>query len=697
MVNKMNNSLVSDVIRITGSKLANSSQNQLFGFRQELASRFGIDDISRFSKARFAGNQLGKAGLRAVGLDGLADKINIGDMFSSYRSELKQLRAERKQRKENEENGQGALEQALSKIEGIDPEKTNELLEKISVKFDDLQESIKPPEIPELKNTNKPFESIQLDIFNEIEEDLGKIEASITNASIKEDTNSDSIKLVEDKSLLEERKQTDILERILSQMSSRAPAEVAKPESQGIADSLFGGFGKRFGKFNKLNKFGKFARFLPGIGALAAGGVGLYNAYQGFSDEKAEKLFGKSNLLTKTGSAVSHGISSLSFGILSPEKVASTLKELTKPIVAIKKIGQGVHDKIKGVFTFIGDGFGGLFDWLAELPVIGKFFKGLGLAKTVGTNLLNNSLQNFNNFKNNAVAGMTNVFNGIGSSGGAGSYTAGQAIHTTTPAGKSVAKIINANDGKKGVTYQLEDGSIVKRTGDRNWRNNNPGNMEYNKYTASLGAIGSDGRFAIFPNMETGRKAKGDMLFNGARYKNLTLTAAIARYAPPHENNTAAYQKAVLSAVGVNKKMSDYTPAEREKILNAMQRVEGNLRSGKEQIIKPATKKVGNDQVNGKDAKSKVETPKLLDQKKKDIKQSPAIPPTIAKPVKESVPQISKPQPKVPLVYKDAANMSANAAPIAKPATQNQSVLPLNTDDKIDDLGLHMFVKGVLA
>ena len=66
------------------------------------------------------------------------------------------------------------------------------------------------------------------------------------------------------------------------------------------------------------------------------------------------------------------------------------------------------------------------------------------------------------------------------------------------------------------------------------------------------------------------------MIFEGKNYKDLNLDAAISRYAPPKENNTAAYQQAVLSAVGgQNKAMSAYNSEERSKILDAMQRQEG--------------------------------------------------------------------------------------------------------------------------
>lgn len=156
-----------------------------------------------------------------------------------------------------------------------------------------------------------------------------------------------------------------------------------------------------------------------------------------------------------------------------------------------------------------------------------------------------------------------------------------QAVTSTAPTGAngSIAKVISTAPGSN--TVQRPDGTIEKVTGDRNWRNNNPGNIEAGPFAQRMGAIGSDGRFAIFPDYETGRKAKAALIFEGKNYKDLNLKDAISRYAPPSENNTGAYQASVLSAVGgANKRMGDYTEEERRKILDAMQKVEG-FKAGK--------------------------------------------------------------------------------------------------------------------
>nr|DAJ30625.1 MAG TPA: virion protein [Caudoviricetes sp.] len=164
-----------------------------------------------------------------------------------------------------------------------------------------------------------------------------------------------------------------------------------------------------------------------------------------------------------------------------------------------------------------------------------------------------------------------------------GSGVSGQ---STPPAGKA--------GGSGNVrTYTMQGGGSFRKVGgSRSWRNNNPGNMEYGAFAKAHGAIGTDGRFAIFPTEEAGRLAKEALIFesNGGKrlpnnpldygagigYRDKTLTQMIAAYAPASENNTRAYQQRVLAAVGGrNKQMRDYTPAERKAIMQAMLVVEG--------------------------------------------------------------------------------------------------------------------------
>lgn len=114
--------------------------------------------------------------------------------------------------------------------------------------------------------------------------------------------------------------------------------------------------------------------------------------------------------------------------------------------------------------------------------------------------------------------------------------------------------------------------------GDRATRNNNPGNIEASKYADSMGAIGTDGRFAVFGSRLTGARAQASLMFGSKRYANLTLREAIAQYAPPKENNTAAYVAAVAAAAGVSPdtKLKDIPADKRAAVIAGMQAVEGN-------------------------------------------------------------------------------------------------------------------------
>ena len=144
-----------------------------------------------------------------------------------------------------------------------------------------------------------------------------------------------------------------------------------------------------------------------------------------------------------------------------------------------------------------------------------------------------------------------------------------------TPGGPNpIAAIIKSGPGF--LVVQRPDGKKEILEGSRNWRNNNPGNLEFGEFAKQYGALGSDSRFAVFPSYDAGRKAKSALIFDGKNYANLDLMAAITRYAPPGENNTAQYQQTVLQAVGgKNKPMKEYSAGERDQILDAMQKIEG--------------------------------------------------------------------------------------------------------------------------
>lgn len=132
--------------------------------------------------------------------------------------------------------------------------------------------------------------------------------------------------------------------------------------------------------------------------------------------------------------------------------------------------------------------------------------------------------------------------------------------------------------GGRGYTQvTTPDGRSFTVKGDRALRNNNPGNLEYRGWQNAFGALGTDGRFAVFGTREQGLRAQAHLMFD--KYsQNKTISQAIGAYAPPHENNTAAYAAAVAAAAGVSPhtKLKDLTPAQKTSMVEAMHKVEGN-------------------------------------------------------------------------------------------------------------------------
>jgi hypothetical protein len=165
--------------------------------------------------------------------------------------------------------------------------------------------------------------------------------------------------------------------------------------------------------------------------------------------------------------------------------------------------------------------------------------------------------------------------------GGGGGGGAGASSGTIT-------EVVERGPGFNVVKY--DDGKVERRTGARNWRNNNPGNIEFGDFARRQGAIGTDGRFAIFPTYEVGKRAKEALLFEGRNYSGLTIAQAITRYAPPSENDTAMYIRVAAGAAGVapTTPMKDLNSGQRQALLAAMERVEG-FRVGNVQVIQQGT------------------------------------------------------------------------------------------------------------
>jgi hypothetical protein len=145
-----------------------------------------------------------------------------------------------------------------------------------------------------------------------------------------------------------------------------------------------------------------------------------------------------------------------------------------------------------------------------------------------------------------------------------------------TPTSRRTSGAVGAATGSTGGSKSVTIGDQTRIGGDRNWRNNNPGNIEYGPFAMQYGAVGSDGRFAIFPSEEMGRKAQ-DALLKSKNYANLSLRDAINRYAPSNENNPRAYANQIATATGVDitKTYASLTPEQQGKVLDEMKRIEG--------------------------------------------------------------------------------------------------------------------------
>lgn len=91
------------------------------------------------------------------------------------------------------------------------------------------------------------------------------------------------------------------------------------------------------------------------------------------------------------------------------------------------------------------------------------------------------------------------------------------------------------------------------RKGARPQRNNNPGDIEWGQFSKAHGAIKAEaplGRFAVFPDVETGFTAMR-ALFKAPAYVGLTIAQAVAKWAPPPENDVKSYVENVCEWTGL--------------------------------------------------------------------------------------------------------------------------------------------------
>jgi len=92
-----------------------------------------------------------------------------------------------------------------------------------------------------------------------------------------------------------------------------------------------------------------------------------------------------------------------------------------------------------------------------------------------------------------------------------------------------------------------EEGFYVP--GTRPARNNNPGDIEFGRFTQAHGATGGDPRFAVFPSPAEGFAAMRALLLSA--YKGITVAQALNKWAPPVENATNSYIANVCTWTGL--------------------------------------------------------------------------------------------------------------------------------------------------
>jgi hypothetical protein len=109
----------------------------------------------------------------------------------------------------------------------------------------------------------------------------------------------------------------------------------------------------------------------------------------------------------------------------------------------------------------------------------------------------------------------------------------------------------------------------------RGLRNNNPGNIERTSVRwKGMASVQRDPRFITFTSPEWGIRAIARILLGDWREGQNTIASLIHEWAPPHENDTDAYVRAVGRACGVDPYAPCDIPALLPKIIPAIIRHE---------------------------------------------------------------------------------------------------------------------------
>jgi len=116
-----------------------------------------------------------------------------------------------------------------------------------------------------------------------------------------------------------------------------------------------------------------------------------------------------------------------------------------------------------------------------------------------------------------------------------------------------VAFVLSRTDrGRIAASDAVE--TIVKAVTPRGIRNNNPGNIEWIADAARRwrGMVNKDGRYGVFDTPANGVRAIGGELRANFRRGQNTIREIIGEWAPPSENDTSSYMRAVAGALGLD-------------------------------------------------------------------------------------------------------------------------------------------------
>lgn len=155
-------------------------------------------------------------------------------------------------------------------------------------------------------------------------------------------------------------------------------------------------------------------------------------------------------------------------------------------------------------------------------------------------------------------------------------------------------RFINAiyHASTKTVEYESSNGTrLLKTGGSLNWRFNNPGNLisvKNQQGKIGIGVVYNPDKhsFAIFSSIEAGDNAKRSLL--KIKYKDFTIPEMMKKYAPGNDgNNPEAYANFIMSESGVaqGEKVGDLDDSKFSKVIKAISKKEGGLKSGTEKWV----------------------------------------------------------------------------------------------------------------